>query len=57
MKIFVVAHKPFGMPEGKVLADYEAMQHGELAQKVKADRIEKFVNPAILLGLKNDGIV
>ena len=37
VKIFVVAHKPFGMPEGKVLADYE--------------------NPAILLGLKNDGIL
>ena len=57
MKIFVVAHKPFEVPEGKVLADYEAMQHGELAQKVKEDRVEKFENPAILLGLKNDGIL
>ena len=45
VKIFVVAHKPFGMPEG------------ELARKVKEDRVEKFENPAILLGLKNDGIV
>ena len=53
---FVVAHKPFGMPEGKALAEYEAMLHGELAQKVKEDRVEKFENPAILLGLKNDRI-
>ena len=51
VKIFVVAHKPFGIPEG------EALVHGGLARKVKADRIEKFVSPAILLGLKNDGIV
>ena len=43
--------------ERTLLADYEAMLHGGLAQKVKSDRIEKFVNPAILLGLKNDGIV
>ena len=43
--------------ERKMLADYEAMLHGELARKVKEDRIEKFENPAILLGLKNDGIV
>ncbi len=57
VKIFVVAHKPFGMPEGEVLADYEAMLHGELAQKVKEDRVEKFENPAVLLGLKNDGIL
>ena len=41
----------------KVLAEYEAMLLGELAQKVKEDRVEKFENPAILLGLKNDGIV
>ena len=43
--------------ERKTLADYEAMLHGGLAQKVKEDRIEKFENPAILRGLKNDGIV
>ena len=43
--------------ERKVLAEYEAMLHGELAQKVKEDRVEKFENPAILLGLKNDGIL
>jgi hypothetical protein len=43
--------------ERKTLADYEAMLHGELAQKVKEDRVEKFENPAILLGLKNDGIL
>lgn len=41
--------------ERKALVDYEAMLHGELAQKVKDDRGEKFENPAILLGLKNDG--
>ena len=41
----------------KALADYEAVQHGELAWKVKEDRSEKLENPAILLGLKNDGIV
>ena len=43
--------------ERKTLADYEAMLHGELAQKVKEGRVEKFENPAILLGLKNDGIL
>ena len=43
--------------ERTLLADYEAMLHGGLAQKVKEDRIEKFENPAILLGLKNDGIL
>lgn len=43
--------------ERKMLADYETMLHGGLARKVKEDRIEKFENPAILLGLKNDGIV
>ena len=43
--------------ERKMLADYETMLQGELAWKVKADRDEKFENPAILLGLKNDGIV
>ena len=33
------------------------MLHGGMARKVKEDRIEKFENPAILLGLKNDGIL
>lgn len=45
VKIFVVAHKPFEMLQGG------------LARKVKEDRIEKFENPAILQGLKNDGIL
>lgn len=43
--------------EERLLNDYEAMLQGKLAQKVEEDRIEKFENPAILLGLKNDGIV
>jgi hypothetical protein len=43
--------------EERLLNEYEAMLQGKLAQKVKEDRIEKFENPAILLGLKNDGIV
>lgn len=43
--------------EERLLNEYEAMFQGKLAQKVKEDRIEKFENPAILLGLKNDGIV
>ena len=43
--------------EEKLLNDYEAMLQGKLAQKIEEDRIEKFENPAILLGLKNDGIV
>ena len=36
---------------------YETLLHHELADKIIADRKEKFDNPAILLGLKNDGIV
>ena len=43
--------------ERMLLADYETMLHGGLARKVKEDRGEKFENPAILLGLKNDGIL
>lgn len=43
--------------EERLLNEYEAMLQGKLAQKVKEDRIEKFENPAILLGLKNDGII
>ena len=39
------------------MALYESMLQNELSDKVIADRIEKFDNPAILLGLKNDGIV
>lgn len=43
--------------ERKMLTEYEAILQGGLAQKVKGDCVEKFENPAILLGLKNDGIV
>ena len=43
--------------EERLLNEYEAMLQGKLSQKVKKDRIEKFENPAILLGLKNDGII
>ena len=42
--------------ENRRLAKYEALLQNELAQKVKEDRKEKFMNPAILLGLRNDGI-
>jgi len=42
--------------EKKSLDKYEQMLQHELAWKVKEDRKEKFENPAILLGLKNDGI-
>ena len=41
----------------KTLALYESLLHHELADKIITDRKEKFDNPAILLGLKNDGIV
>ena len=40
-----------------LLKRYEALLNSALYQKVKIDRIEKFKNPAILLGLKNDGII
>ena len=43
--------------EGRMMGIYENLLQSELAQKVIDDRIEKFNNPAILLGLKNDGIV
>lgn len=36
---------------------YESLLQNELLDKVIADRKEKFDNPSILLGLKNDGIV
>ena len=39
------------------IALYESLLQHELSDKVIADRKEKFDNPAILLGLKNDGIV
>lgn len=43
--------------ERRALATYEGLLRHELAWKVKEDRKEKFENPAILLGLKNDGII
>lgn len=43
--------------ENQRLATYEALLRNELAQKVKENRKEKFRNPAILLGLRNDGIL
>lgn len=39
------------------LALFEALLQNELADKVRQDRKEKFDNPAILLGLKKDGIL
>ena len=42
--------------ECRNMALYESLLQNELAEKVKEDRKEKFDNPAILLGLKNDGI-
>ena len=41
----------------KRFADYESLLQNELLDKVRSERKEKFDNPAILLGLKNDGIV
>lgn len=43
--------------ENRKLAMYENLLHNELEQKIKEDRIEKFMNPAILLILRNDGII
>lgn len=43
--------------EGRKLALYESLLQNELAQQVQENRKEKFDNPAILLGLKNDGIL
>lgn len=39
------------------IALYESLLQKELSAKVLSDRNEKFNNPAILLGLTNDGIV
>lgn len=39
------------------MAFYESLLQHDLSAKVLSDRNEKFDNPAILLGLKNDGIV
>jgi hypothetical protein len=39
------------------MAFYESLLQHDLSAKVLSDRKEKFDNPAILLGLKNDGIV
>ena len=38
-------------------AFYESLLQNELADKVLADRKEKFDNPAILMGLKHDNII
>jgi hypothetical protein len=43
--------------EKRSLAIFESLLQNELADKVKQDRKEKFDNPAILLGLKKDGIL
>jgi hypothetical protein len=43
--------------ERMALEKYEHTLLRELAWKIKEDRKEKFENPAILLGLKNDGIL
>lgn len=43
--------------ENQILANYETMLQGDLAKKVNEDKMEKFENPAILLGLRNDGIL
>lgn len=43
--------------EEMMLARYESLLKGTLSEKVRIDRYEKFVNSAILLGLKNDGIL
>ena len=42
--------------ENSKLSLYETLLQNELEQKVKEERKERFLNPAILLGLKNDGI-
>lgn len=43
--------------ENKMLAKYESLLQNELSGIVLENRKEKFDNPAILLGLKNDGII
>lgn len=42
--------------ENRLLNQYEALLQNQLSMKVKEDKKEKFANPAILLGLKKDGI-
>jgi hypothetical protein len=39
------------------MALLESLLQNELTDKVKQDRKEKFDNPAILLGLKKDGVI
>ena len=41
----------------KQFVHYESLLQNELCDKVRYERKEKFDSPAILLGLKNDGIV
>ena len=41
----------------RIMALYESLLQHDLSAKVLSDRNEKFNNPAILLGLTNDGIV
>lgn len=43
--------------ENRKMEMFESLLQTELAEKVKEDRKEKFENPAILLGLKNDKII
>lgn len=43
--------------EKRKMALLESLLQNELADKVRQDRKEKFDNPAILLGLKKDGIL
>ena len=43
--------------EKQMMVKYETLLRNELSNKVLEDRKEKFSNPAILLGLKNDGII
>lgn len=43
--------------EQRLLDMYESFRHHEFAEKVLEDRKEKFANPAILLGLKSDGLL
>ena len=43
--------------EKKAIALYESLLQNELSEMVLDNRKEKFDNPAILLGLKNDGLI
>ena len=49
--------KTYSVADLQHFALYESLLYGELADKVMADRKEKFDNPAILLGLKQDNII